>query len=154
MKLNKTPRQNVDAETSRWYRDIARAVNNTDTTNASVVQTVVDPLTFSTTSVTFVDIGLSATITTKTNASKVLVTAIICNTYNDGDIAIIRGSTNIAQVSVVDYYQHIPIQFLDSPAAAGSYTYTIQVKSDGSTFYIGDGIGGTRSTLTLQEVKV
>ena len=27
MKLNVTPRQNVDAETSRWYREIAQAVN-------------------------------------------------------------------------------------------------------------------------------
>ena len=27
MKLNVTPRQNVDADTSRWYREIAQAVN-------------------------------------------------------------------------------------------------------------------------------
>lgn len=27
MKLNVTPRQNVDAETARWFREIARQVN-------------------------------------------------------------------------------------------------------------------------------
>ena len=27
MKLNVTPRLNVDAETARWYRDVARQVN-------------------------------------------------------------------------------------------------------------------------------
>ena len=28
MKLNSTPRANVDAETARWYREIARQVNS------------------------------------------------------------------------------------------------------------------------------
>ena len=28
MKLNSTPRFNVDADTARWYRDIARQVNS------------------------------------------------------------------------------------------------------------------------------
>jgi hypothetical protein len=97
---------------------------------------------FTTTSTSFVDVtGLSATITPRSTASKVLVIAqlpVSCSsTSGEIEVQLLRGATIINGAGAL-YYTfmnqsfftfQVPITFLDSPASAAATTYKIQVRS-------------------------
>ena len=117
----------------------------------------------STTSTSFVDVGLTATITPKFATSKVLVTVVLgkvgqSNT-NGSSWKILRGSDVVIQHSAAsgnaqtqaafhisngiygasnpDRYVDSPIlNFLDSPNSASALVYKIQWKNDGGTSYL------------------
>ena len=156
----------------------------TPTDTGRVLQVVYGSLTptFSTASTTFVDTGLTATITPSSSSNKVLVflntmlssaagglvivnilrgaTSIISNTsggQTDTDNAwgTGGGSTASGANRITD---NPSLVYLDSPAASTATIYKMQLKVDSSTGYVNQwglntGKGGV-STLCLMEIKV
>ena len=136
----------------------------------SVLQTVHSQISSqeTTTSNSYVDSGLHATITPKYSSSKILVTASVClyNTDNNSaaSVTIKRGSTNLSSASYGFGYIYIasggghvnqtPIEFLDSPSTTSATTYRVQYSTgvgvNTGTAYI--SVNGTPSTITLMEI--
>jgi len=120
----------------------------------------------STSSTSYVDTGLSASITPTSSSSKILVIANIPDVYNGGATAanlfylnIVRGST-----SIIDFIKHGnyissltgSVQFggstcyLDSPATTSSTTYKVQTKVSAGTFTW--CFNTSQATITLMEI--
>ena len=137
---------------------IVQVVHSSTTTSASSSST------------SHADTGLTATITPKFSSSKILV-AIHQNgvrkhndhAYNDVDIFLLRGSTNIANigkyVAFTNSAMHLYVgtvsgEMLDSPATTSATTYkTTFANPDGGsngTVYVQEA--NARSTITLMEV--
>jgi hypothetical protein len=111
-------------------------------TSTSVTSTAID---------TWVDIGLTATITPTSASSKIMVIANICgmvkndgNAYNRLGIQLLRGSTVMGIISLRNLYTNTTMQFslpgamyskLDSPATTSATTYKVQFlqENPGST---------------------
>ena len=113
----------------------------------------------SSTSSTFIDTGLSATITPTSATSKILIfvsaTAGIANHLDSYYFTIFRDSTNLnygysGTPAMARQYQQsasnlasdgfqINLNYLDSPATTSSITYSVRIKNDGngSTMYFG-----------------
>ncbi|MEM1540991.1 MAG: hypothetical protein QXJ07_06420 [Candidatus Bathyarchaeia archaeon] len=99
-------------------------------------------ITFSTTSTSYVDAGLSISITLPV-ASNVLVFAQVFGLFNTSAgyhcyERIVRDTTGIREIYLsyagVEKFNSV-IQTLDVNIAAGTYTYKLQVKVDGGTGY-------------------
>ena len=118
----------------------------------------------STTSTSFVDSGLSATITPKFSTSKVLcqISAGIGNTGTSADIVIqvLRGSTQVLECARLSFNtgghgnaQQF-FQVLDSPSTTSATTYKLQMKADGGTTRLNDSAsnGNGSSSIVLQEI--
>jgi len=127
----------------------------------------------STTSQSFIDIGLSASITPSSSSNKVLIIWDINagKSAGVGHINLVRGSTAIAQPdgsqsqssSKQIYHQshgaHVNVSacFLDSPSTTSSTTYKIQIRCEAdTTFTINGWYSGVNyrsaSSITLMEV--
>lgn len=123
----------------------------------------------STTSATYSDTGLTATITPSSVSSKVLVfvthsgVGVSGNTY--GRIKLLRGATDISNIDTFIGYQapetselyigSVALNYLDSPATTSATTYKTQfAETSDQTFYINQTAGGlsTVSTITLMEI--
>ena len=134
-----------------------------------VVQSTLDDAQESTTSSTFVDTSLTASITPSSTNSKVLIitNSIYVNSSSDvnGKLGLKRGSTvlNNGRALAVYYFQASSnvdpwntgsMMYLDSPATTSSTTYTVVFKCSGGTFIHGHGSGtdGHTQTITLMEV--
>ena len=136
-----------------------------------VVQTTYSTQT-STTSTSYVDGGLSATITPKFSTSKILVSV---STYTsiggDGDngmgLQLVRGSTSIwstvASNAIYLYYNGGGVlyannqsgcNYLDSPATTSATTYKMQIRSDGTggSNSVSMQAQNSTSTMTLMEI--
>jgi len=135
---------------------VLQVVNGTTTTSVS------------TTNSTFIDTGLTATITPKFSTSKILVLVsqnglgkTSGSTANDMTIRLLRGATVIATPSVytlntgttiVLYGYASSICYLDSPATTSATTYKTQFNnSNGSTAVIVQRTDDM-STITLLEI--
>ena len=126
----------------------------------SVLQVVqaLDTGNFSTTSTTYVDTNLSATITPTSTSSKILVlvsqtgfTSSSQNTYWN----VVRGTTVVTEAksqSNTSGYKFAGnfINYLDSPSTTSAVTYKTQVNTTASTIYMQWGTGS--STITLMEI--
>lgn len=125
----------------------------------------------STTSSSFVDTGLTASITPSSATSKILV--IISQSFYlanntggrdeaEGRLNLTRASTNIyefgVQIGVVDFGNQkrmdssYPITILDSPSTTSSVTYKTQMRGSGFEDAVAQR-GSYRSAITLIEVK-
>ena len=120
-----------------------------------VLQVVQDTLigTFTTTSSTMADVGLTVSITPSASTSKVLVLVGIPNLYssngsgsihNYSDIQLLRGTDRLQATSfgwynaaassgAVDFYTSLAYSYLDSPATTSSTTYKIQMRIGASS---------------------
>jgi len=137
---------------------------------------------FSTSSSTFVDTGLSVSITPSSTSSKILVTVSLGSFANSGRykramMNIVRGSTNVlvgndrtgtectavvSPRSVDDNYAQIPLAFtfLDSPNTTSATTYKAQASrgSDTGTVYLNGNAGAdsnsgnAASTIVVMEI--
>ena len=127
--------------------------------------------TASTTSTSYVDTGLSVSITPTSTSSKILV---LYNVIGSADIAnsgvqfrLLRGSTSVYtndsgdktfQGSSVNAFGYVGFagQFLDSPSTTSATTYKFQfLNSAGTTSYINRSQNGTQlspSSITVMEV--
>jgi hypothetical protein len=100
-----------------------------------------------TTSNTYADLGLSASITPSATTSKVFILGVLnagktgTDTQLGVEAKLLRGSTDINQVLSWAFYANAtsqtranmsPFMYLDSPATTSSTTYKIQVRSTSS----------------------
>lgn len=114
---------------------------------------------FSTTSSTFADIGLSASITPSSTSNKILVLYSIGYLMQDTNIAglrLLRGST-VIQSSVraahalhASYFHN---EYLDSPATTSSITYKVQSNKNTGSSFATCWNAEQPSTITLMEIK-
>jgi hypothetical protein len=124
----------------------------------------------STTNSTYIDTGLTATITPKFSTSKILVLVsqnglgkTSGNASNDMTIQLVRGSTVIATpaaqtlntgTTIVLYGYSASISYLDSPATTSATTYKTQVANADGTGPVSAQYSGEMSTITLMEIAV
>jgi hypothetical protein len=123
--------------------------------------------TVSTTSATFADTGLTASITPSASTSKVLVFVSHNGTGKSGNgngrIRLNRGATVISYIDTIialtgstasNYIGTVGTVYLDSPATTSATTYKTQFASDTATFNLQtDSVGLTSvSTITLMEI--
>ena len=113
---------------------------------------------FSTTSNTFADIGLSASITPTSSSSRILVlysVGYICQDTNLGGIRLLRGSTAL-QTSIRavsrDHASYFHNEYLDSPVATSSITYKVQSNKNAGNALLTCWNGEQPSTITLLEI--
>ena len=122
----------------------------------------------STTSSSFVDTGLSVSITPTNSSNKVLVLVNLngCLTINGGATALqanlLRGSTSICKFadaglnggSTRNDFGDCSVSYLDSPSTTSSTTYKVQAKSSGgSTVYWSNQDNLAISTITALEIS-
>jgi len=116
-----------------------------------------------TNSASYVDAGLSASITPKSTSSKVfvIVGAGFGNTTagTNNNVRILRGSTEIRSFSRVAFQAnghmnaHQIFTVLDSPSTTSATIYKVQYMTDGGNFRINDSSGDTSvATITLMEI--
>jgi hypothetical protein len=145
--------------------------------SGSVIQTVQNTYSteFQTTSQSFIDTGITATITPQFSNSKILVIASVewqwqrlTNTFSTATLGISRGVTNIvtngriaggraglSASSDFVYDGMACLQVLDSPATTSSTTYKIQVlvtDNTSSTSITVNSASAGPSTITLMEI--
>lgn len=116
---------------------------------------------------TFADTGLTATITPTSSSSKILVIAQISSCFTDTntgtelDINLLRDSTQIIasmggrggnSLTTGDALGTVSCSYLDSPATTSATTYKCQFKSTQNNATASVGLGGTTSTITLMEI--
>ena len=113
---------------------------------------------FSTTSNTFADIGLSASITPTSSSSKILVlysVGYLSQDTNLGGIRLLRGSTAI-QTSIRaasrDHASYFHNEYLDSPATTSSTTYKVQSNKNTGSAFLTCWNGEQPSSITLLEI--
>jgi hypothetical protein len=136
-----------------------------------VVQTTYGTMT-STSSTSYVDTGITATITPKFATSKILVffsayTQVGGDSDNGMGLRLVRDSTSVWSTvgsNVIYFYTnngginysatHAGTQYLDSPATTSATTYKVQMRSDGTgasnDIYI--QFQSATSTITLMEI--
>ena len=120
---------------------------------------------------TFADSGLTASITPSSASNKVLVFANINGIYkttnNTGiSLKLVRGATNIHNIESVGAYTNdtsasavgsVSTSYLDSPSTTSSTTYKITFNSfnnNGTVNINANSVsGGTVSTMTLMEIS-
>jgi hypothetical protein len=122
----------------------------------------------STTTATFVDTGLTATITPLFNTSKILVLVNQCGIRKDTSstgvaLRILRGSTPVLQfahtsgtngTSALNGVGSDSSCYLDSPATTSATTYKTQFNSDSGTSIVFTQVNGAFSSITLMEIAV
>ena len=135
----------------------------------SVIQVIYD---FTTTEVhinsgtsTYVDTGLTATITPTSTSSKILVIftlqQFITQVAGHGKNKLVRGSTDIKEFGFALYagastiMGHQAGQFLDSPSTTSATTYKLMFNSGLGNIkcQYDDGNGDAISSITLMEIK-
>ena len=117
-----------------------------------------------TASSSYVDAGLSATITPTSSSSKVLVVVAAgfgnTSSSKNNNVRIVRGSTEVRSFSRVGFCgaghinAHQVFTILDSPSTTSATTYKVQYMTDGGNFRINDSSGDTSvATITLIEIS-
>ena len=143
-----------ETDCCRWSGGIVQIVQSIKTDN------------FASTSTSFVDVGLSASITPSSSSNKVLVRAVVCagngQSGSDNKIRVLRGSTVIttnnvfvrnASISETETYV---IEILDSPSTTSATTYKVQGNVETNEIFVNrrnnlDTMG--ESSITLMEVS-
>ena len=118
----------------------------------------------SSSSSTFTDTGLSASITPLFSTSSILVIANIQGAKNGStglDLKLLRGSTSIVQFAknagytgASDYniIGSVSCGYLDTPATTSSTTYKVQMASNANSSLARINDNSQASTLTLMEI--
>jgi hypothetical protein len=123
----------------------------------------------STTSSTYTDTGLSASITPSSSSNKILVLTNNNGNYVAGGstdagmrFRLLRGATSIAILDEVSVYldavtghsgTSVSTCYLDSPATTSSTTYKTQFHSRNNASNCFVNFGSSVSTITLMEIK-
>lgn len=116
-------------------------------------------------STTYADSGLTATITPQATTSKILaflstpVRKSDGNSQNEVNIRLVRGSTTIASVtgqlysnSTLEFRAGVSMSYLDSPATTSATTYKMQFANGTAAAEVAVQAYGV-STLTLMEIS-
>ena len=122
----------------------------------------------STTSTSFVNTSLAATITPTSASNKILVLANV-NMYGDtNDVhsvcTVYRGTISGTNIGNGDWgiggsyagaspvKNNVSCAILDSPSTTGAQTYTVAIRRNGSSGTMYMNVNGERSTIVLQEI--
>ena len=122
----------------------------------------------STTSTSFVNTSLAATITPTSASNKILVLANV-NMYGDtNDVhsvcTVYRGTISGTNIGNGDWgiggsyagaspvKNNVSCAILDSPSTTGAQTYTVAIRRNGSSGTMYLNVNGERSTIVLQEL--
>ena len=148
-----------------WNGSAWKTLSYSDYTSGTVLQTVSSKVTqgyISSTSGTFADVNLSATITPRSASSTILVSAT-CSVYNNTastgtglrllrDSTVLQTQIDMAFSSAGASLSNPTLTELDSPATTSAVTYKLQMsRSSGSgTSYI--YVNSNPSTITLMEI--
>ena len=138
----------------------------------SVIQTVNASYSTQTSSSssTYADTGLTASITPSSSSSKILVLVSLVGVFKETNntsafFKLVRSSTDLITMDTVAGYTNstgsigigsVSSNYLDSPATTLSTTYKVQLKSanNNAAVYINyNGYGAITSTITLLEIK-
>lgn len=145
----------------------AGAIDKTDLPTGSVLQVVYGSTstTVSSSTNTYVDTNLTATITPTSSSSKILVVVNQNGTNKDTTspymaIRIVRGSTTVLTYAITDGYSSGSVNrwgsssasYLDSPATTSATTYKTQFCSLGNTAYVEVQNNNAVSTIILMEI--
>jgi len=143
----------------------ATGIDNIKAATGAVLQVIqsVNTTYLQSTSTSFVDSGLTGTITPSSTTSKILVmiSAGLGNTTQstNNNIQIVRGSTTVYTNSRIMFssaghaHNMQSFQYLDSPSSTAAITYKLQLKIDAGAIRFNDSSGGTpTSTITLMEI--
>jgi len=120
-----------------------------------------------TSSSSFQDTGLTASITPSATSSKILIICNMAGVGKSGDgfvtLKALRDSTDIlanfenrggdTNTSNTNKVGSCSFTYLDSPSTTSSTTYKVQVKSNGNS-YAQTGDSNPQSTITLMEILV
>ena len=117
---------------------------------------------------TYSDLGLSASITPSSTSNKVLVTVHLsgCQKNNNALLGtrLLRGSTTIYTIDNMSLYTNttdqnaigsVSTSYLDTPSTTSATTYKIQFRSVDNNSYVyinNDFSGGSNSNITLMEI--
>ena len=151
-----------------WNGSAWRYIASATATNGTVLQVVTgstSTLTTSTSS-TYADTGLTATITPKSTSSKVLVVTSqdigkdTTNSENRIQMRILRDATSVVASGDLICYTGSAIfniithsfSFLDSPSSVSAITYKTQFRNPNNTANVRAQYGGGTSTITLIEI--
>ena len=114
---------------------------------------------FSTTSNTFADTGITASITPTSATSKILVfysVGYLIQDTNLGGLQLLRGATvlqsSIRAVASSTHASYMHNEYLDSPATTSSTTYKIQANKNAGNAFITCWNAQQPSTITLMEI--
>jgi hypothetical protein len=116
-----------------------------------------------TTSATFVDTTLSATITPQSNTSKIFVainqSGYVFNAVTEVAFQLVRGSTSL-QVQLAPFFSradsivgNVSFMFLDSPASTSALTYKTQIRKASGLGDVFANINSNPANITLFEVS-
>lgn len=134
-------------------------------TNAAVQSTITSPT--STSSTSFVDAGISASITPSSSSRRVKISLSGYLSVNGlvggvGYLTLVRTSTNLGatngmsansvDVTSTTTVFNPSIVFIDSPSTSSSVTYKAQIKADAGTSTVIFGNANVTSTLILEEI--
>lgn len=167
--INGTTGVNLITDGSIVTADFASgAINNTVLPAGSVLQVVnaTSGTQSSTSSTSFVDTSLTATITPTSSTSKILVFVSQTGLYKSGTnsfikLRLVRGSTTIVAIeneiittaSTATNAAATSTTYLDSPATTSATTYKTQIASAGSAGTIYWNVTDATATITLMEIK-
>lgn len=140
--------------------------NKTAGTVLQVVQATYSTQTSTSSSTTYVDTGLSASITPSSSSSKILVFGTIPMRRGNGSVfgaglRIVRNSTSVSVVSTGLFYSNttstdlsdtIPFSYLDSPATTSSTTYKLQMNCQAGLPTIFAQTDNDTSVIILMEI--
>lgn len=119
-----------------------------------------------TTSTSYVDTSISASITPSSTSSKILilidaqVTAYGGGSTNTMFGQIVKNGTSVfdagylhrADSEGIAHNGHASISYLDSPSSTSALTYKLQIKTDIASTNVRVNSGGSQSTITLMEI--
>jgi hypothetical protein len=115
---------------------------------------------------TFADTGITATITPTSASNKIAVFVVVATVFkqtNDtsANFKLLRGATTIADMANINYtggatpaiMTAVPINFVDSPATTSATTYKVQFNSNSNNAQITvQFTGATDSSIILMEI--
>ena len=149
-----------------WNGTAWRIMGASTPTNGTVLQTVTGSTqtVTSSTSTTFIDSTITATITPKSTSSKILVSVaqhLYCSSANtEISILLVRGAITLQSFGsiLLNTAGAITGTFstltLDSPATTSATTYKTQFRREAGTGTVyGSGVNGWTSTIILQEIS-
>jgi hypothetical protein len=115
-------------------------------------------------STSYIDTGLTATITPSSASNKILVIFNINGTYSNGTtnlygrVKLLRTSTELMtnvfgqNETTTSAYGSAGGNYLDSPSTTSATTYKVQIKNDAGGGDIGMNTFGATSNITLMEI--
>ena len=158
----------IDGSLGVTYPVTAGGTSAVQSSSSKVLQVVQNTYStqVSTTSSSFVDTGLSASITPTSSSSKILVFGTVAMRRNSGSVwgaglQIVRGSTSVfipvssnfwSNSGSTDLTSLVPYTYLDSPATTSSTTYKIQYNAQAGAPTVYAQIDGSPSVIVLMEI--